>query len=189
MHDPMTMAFEIKNPFVKPSESGWRPSLITIWHVDPETDGSDDSCDWFYFGLTESERMAALDLVTNEVDNLLIYVRSMDKRDVETVLFAQWRKARQFHNPRSWWKHPRWHIHHWRIQVHPVQQLRRWLFTRCERCGKRFPYGYSPVSSGNYIKAHGFHGERSLYHHDCYQIRVAERNSIHDFVETLDIRE
>lgn len=46
MHDPKTVAFEIKNPFVK-SKGGYRPSIITIWHNDPEKDGTDDSCGWF----------------------------------------------------------------------------------------------------------------------------------------------
>ncbi len=47
MHDPRTVAFEIPNFFVRRKASGYRPRLITIWHVDPETDGSDDSAGWF----------------------------------------------------------------------------------------------------------------------------------------------
>lgn len=47
MHDPMTVAFEIPNIFVRKTKLGYRPSIITIWHIDPETDGSDDSCGWF----------------------------------------------------------------------------------------------------------------------------------------------
>jgi hypothetical protein len=46
MHDPKTVAFEIKNPFVKRDKGHYRPTLITIWHVDPEKDGTDDSCGW-----------------------------------------------------------------------------------------------------------------------------------------------
>lgn len=44
MHSPETVAFEIKNPF---SRAKYPDSIITIWHNDPETDGSDDSCGWF----------------------------------------------------------------------------------------------------------------------------------------------
>lgn len=51
MHDPMVVAFEIRRPWRdRPSKfwpKGYRPSLITVWHVDPETDGTDDSCGWF----------------------------------------------------------------------------------------------------------------------------------------------
>lgn len=54
MHDPMTVAFEIKSPFRKKSSirpSGWwRDTLITIWHVDPCSDGTDDSC---YYALRD----------------------------------------------------------------------------------------------------------------------------------------
>lgn len=39
-----------------------------------------------------------------------------------------------------------WHIHHWSVQVHPWQALRRWLFDRCRQCGRGFPYGYCPTS-------------------------------------------
>lgn len=41
MHDPRTLAFDVRNPFKK------YDSLLRIWHVDPERDGSDDSCGWF----------------------------------------------------------------------------------------------------------------------------------------------
>lgn len=53
MHDPMTVAFEIKWPIWKTQSfrngQTWRyfRPLLTIWHVDPERDGTDDSCGWF----------------------------------------------------------------------------------------------------------------------------------------------
>lgn len=51
MHDPMTVAFDVKSPFrEKPSAmwpKGYRNTIATIWHVDPERDGTDDSCGWF----------------------------------------------------------------------------------------------------------------------------------------------
>jgi hypothetical protein len=63
MHDPMTVAFDIKWPFggsvtelKDGSKMRHRPTLITIWHVDPETDGSDDSCGWSRPNLTEKDR-------------------------------------------------------------------------------------------------------------------------------------
>lgn len=51
MHDPMTVAHEIRLPWPWPkSGSGYRETIATIWHVDPERDGSDDSCGWFMRG-------------------------------------------------------------------------------------------------------------------------------------------
>lgn len=63
MHDPLTVAFEIKypwrhysraerkadgsTPFDKEWRRTYRDSFITIWHKDPERHGSDDSCGWF----------------------------------------------------------------------------------------------------------------------------------------------
>lgn len=40
MYDPSTMVKCFKWLFTE-------TPLLTVWHVDPETDGSDDSCDWF----------------------------------------------------------------------------------------------------------------------------------------------
>jgi len=60
---------------------------------------------------------------------------------------------------RPWWRHPRWHIHHWSFQIHPLQALRRFLFERCASCGKGYPYGYSPI---------GTWGGDETFHHECY---------------------
>src|SRR6266850_1233431 len=53
MYDPMTQAFDIKYPWRKYGKTGrdefqrsYRESFITIWHVDPEKNGTDDSCGW-----------------------------------------------------------------------------------------------------------------------------------------------
>jgi hypothetical protein len=46
MHDPQTVAFDIKAPWFKrwPNGERYHPTILTIWHVDPEKGGSDDSC-------------------------------------------------------------------------------------------------------------------------------------------------
>jgi hypothetical protein len=46
-----------------------------------------------------------------------------------------------------WWRHPRWHIHHWRIQVPFFQLLNRWLFVRCSKCKGRFKWKESVCGS------------------------------------------
>lgn len=45
MHDPMSVAFEINSPFR--NKKGDKRTLITIWHVDPCKDNTDDSCGIF----------------------------------------------------------------------------------------------------------------------------------------------
>lgn len=53
MHDPMTLAFSLKWPWFWRK---YRPPLLDVWHVDPETDGSDDSCGWSFPRLTKKQR-------------------------------------------------------------------------------------------------------------------------------------
>jgi hypothetical protein len=68
---------------------------------------------------------------------------------------------------RPWYKHPRWHIHHWRLQVHHYQQLRRRLFTRCAKCHKPF-INESPVTCQYENKKPGwFRSEENLFHMQC----------------------
>jgi hypothetical protein len=48
MHDPMTVAFEIHYPWnIFAGRDKYRDPMLVIWHVDPERDGTDDSCGWF----------------------------------------------------------------------------------------------------------------------------------------------
>lgn len=41
----MSVAFQLKSPFK--NKHGFNSVLVTIWHHDPCTDGTDDSCGWF----------------------------------------------------------------------------------------------------------------------------------------------
>lgn len=223
MRDPMTEAFNLGN-------------LITIWHVDPELDGTDDSCGWFRPKLTKEQRLqvqylaedeardpfiqaarckkiespgqsvmlllAALHQVEDRLNtgatsddisraayrlgtcgydhirNHLCFLpgyhsnRSEDRLDdrIEAatelyLILARYLLGRA----RPWYRHPRWHIHHWRVQVHPIQKLKRWLFSRCAKCENRFAFGESPIS-GQWGSAgpQWFKSEESVYHHGCY---------------------
>ncbi len=59
---------------------------------------------------------------------------------------------------RPWYKHPRWHIHHWQFQIPLWQYLRRGLFDRCSICHKGFKFGESCCGS--------WHGT-SIWHDRC----------------------
>jgi hypothetical protein len=73
------------------------------------------------------------------------------------------------------WK---WHIHHWKIQVHPLQRLRRAFLTRCEECGRKG----SPNVSHQWDLERGpwWRGERGLYHMECSGLLDLRRTQKYD---------
>jgi hypothetical protein len=251
MHDPMTQAFCIRYPWfrrVKWGSGRYHEEFLTIWHVDPERGGDDDSCDWSGgHSLTEAERdwlrkageaehkfffrgilkwddhpdgtmrenargdrwpggmvgassfevlygiaqiilwqmpgkngpmhqqwfsawrlrraLAAavptvLGLVCHSSDNLHHLIgeaRACDdagQKAMGELFVAVARNLRR--EARPWWRHPRWHAHHWSIQLSPWDNLKRWLTRRCADCGARFQWGYAPI-----YDSHGYH------HHKC----------------------
>lgn len=72
-----------------------------------------------------------------------------------------------------------WHIHHWRIQVRPLQRLRRSLLTRCALCEgrstKRNPVNVSHTWDGP--RGRWWQGEPGLYHRDCSAIVSTQRKA------------
>lgn len=239
MRDPMTVAFEIKSPFRRAPDKFWpkgyRNTIVTIWHVDPERDGTDDSCGWFkrarhgnketltkierafsgewdgehtgwfapngmpvqsvlattlgmfrraafvHYGdsWTKAERFLRrhlLDIITfseNRVDSLsdaLLqrYGRADDKAErVHRFAAIIYGCILRWEQP--WYRHPRWHVWHWRLQIHALQAFNRWAFSRCAGCGRRFSWGYAPISSSwSGVGPRWFRGERGVYHHGCH---------------------
>lgn len=235
MHDPKTVAHELRIL--------GRP-IVTIWHVDPETDGSDDSCGWFApkptdrekrviddtikwersfpfyssqsvpntsviedvkydylkqgvgdclgfvaaawmhiawqrdkrLKLTSDELWEVVSLAANPDDNLRAVLVDPDVDSLERAerfLYCVMRAYLRHHRP--WWKHPRWHVNRWSFQVHPLQALKCWLFSRCAYCGERFPWGYAPVTTKWYGTGPlWFRSEMDIYHHEC----LSERNRL-----------
>lgn len=252
MRDPMITAFEIQSPFKHKSvwfPEGYRKTLITIWHVDPERDGTDDSCGWFMrsrhgdpkalerivkrfesdwdstfspgksrtynCGLFRPDGLPHLSVAGIAVNLFFLAALEVfgtrDKamawihgRLAEILLFAEnptdslhdgftrkfaigcgepyTRQARDerirdtasciyswiLRDTRPWYKHPRWHFWHWKIQVHPVQKFKRWVFSRCAKCGQRFNYGECPVShQWDGTGPLWFRTENGVFHHKC----------------------
>jgi hypothetical protein len=62
---------------------------------------------------------------------------------------------------RPWWKHPRWHVHHWQVNFDLARNLRR-MFQRCATCKRRLGFGYCPTQSGS-----------ALHHGECLGHGVA----------------
>jgi hypothetical protein len=217
MHDPMTVAHEIKNPFAK-KDGGYRPSLITIWHVDPEKDGTDDSCGWFmrarhgdeellkkiirefdfnfqhnyWFDEDKKPKFSVSAIVLNMYEVVLWNYYKHDRSKIKSffrkhlagiLLFAEnptdslsdtitgrWGFEKADHYARviygdilrknqKWYQHPRWHIHHWKLQFHPYRELKRRYWDKCSVCGKR---GFKGSGS-----AHTNWSGTEIWHAEC----------------------
>lgn len=64
---------------------------------------------------------------------------------------------------RPWFKHPRWHMHHWRLQWRVLQWFKLHVIYRCALCGKRFGRKEYPTSDWN--------GTRH-WHVECFDRRL-----------------
>lgn len=75
---------------------------------------------------------------------------------------------------RPWYKHPRWHVRHWKIQWHYGQRIYRFLMQRCHVCGKRIWPKQSVVSLD-------WNGSR-LVHEKCHGSCMAAQqpSEVHD---------
>jgi hypothetical protein len=91
----------------------------------------------------------AYEITLNDVDTVL---------DVETVeqfvnsLAQHYRRA-----VRPWWEHPRWHVHHWKINFHLLRNLRR-MVEPCATCRKPLGFGYCPTADSR-----GSHHSECIY--------------------------
>lgn len=277
MHDPCTVAHEIKYPWflyrpwpkkfrkdphpwrlkrgweempdaLKTGRGahwpeGYQQSFITIWHVDPERDGSDDSCGYSFIKLTPKQReilrntawsegykphflryssktfpgtaeeaecfyrglallvarvlrlKVSMDYVTRYASEA-VHVRDGSSDFGGAFCFlpgyhtnnskdSQDDRREHFHgilcsvarniltDLRPWWRHPKWHFWHWKLQCHPVGHLKRWAFSRCCKCGGRFRWGESPTTnSWNGTGPRWFRGEPDIYHSNCDQLHT-----------------
>lgn len=125
---------------------------------------------WRYSSAPSAAELEAIqNLASNPVDNLQFMVKN-EIKDAETFwrfYRSVLRNYRRFNRP--WYRHPRWHVHHWRIQFHPWQKFRRWAFSRCAGCGKGFTWGYCPTSHGwgSSKPPKFFCSEVGVYHSEC----------------------
>lgn len=291
MHDPMTMALSLVNPFrwtYKPHPKyrsgdrkawddmtqreregrdplwpdGYREPIGYIWHVDPERDGTDDSCGWFRPKLTAKQKARLFNLAWSEARDPHFF-RVKDKRrhigeagsfaDIETEArtmillvartigvrvsvdeatrwacewfleshdalgrslcfqhgyhdnvrqyeheeseqFAERKResrqqyvARRYENiaelilreRRPWWRHPRWHVWHWRIQINVVLWFKRWAFSRCSVCGGRFAWREAPVTNNwNSFAPRWFRSEPDVSHTRCMNRRAPQSDDL-----------
>lgn len=102
---------------------------ITIWHHDPCTDNTDDSCGWSRPKLTKKEQECADGLIDNDFDNLRMFfgnqqIRNVGEKsffedvshdDMKGYIYCIFRHCKKVN--RKWWQHPKWHFWHWRICI------------------------------------------------------------------------
>lgn len=265
MHDPSTLAFELKYPWRKYGRKGrshfertYRETFVSVWHVDPDLKGDDDSCGWFmrsrhgkkevleriikrfdfdwdrsfehgggtYYTHLFFDKTAGLScgypamsvagitlnlffsaaiehfddgrekwdrarklagkfmqkhlfeillFSENPVDSLHVSICNLyhgdvgpERRQERIEEFAQTVYGWILRATRPWYKHPRWHVHHWKIRVEPITLLKRYLFSRCQKCGKGFAWGYAPVSTcWDSDGPKWFRSEKYVEHSDC----------------------
>lgn len=67
---------------------------------------------------------------------------------------------------RPWWRHPRWHVHHWRINFDLARNLKR-MFQPCGTCRKPLGFGYCPTDPG----------DGSHHHSKCLGIGCAAKGA------------
>lgn len=159
MHDPKTVAFDIRWPFTD-------RQMLTIWHVDPEKDGSDDSCDWFNRGKSEDKadprRLAVYEALWDMetiLDNKPHYPDSIEHRTFQPLKQAIRDALKP--KPRWWFQHPRWHFWHWELQIHFLQNIKRRYWDKCHLCGKR---GFAKN-----VSAIGTWAGDKIAHSTCYE--------------------
>lgn len=188
MHDNTFVAFEIHLPFIK--DHGTPFPILTIWHIDPEKDGTDDSCgsfirarhldskmldevrkdfsfhykSWFH---KDSDilpaKMNTVSLLSHMYRSAawIYFNRNQRKLDrflrnnLHEIILMAGNPYDSFHDTieneydlppeefkrsiltlsssitchiarlsRPWYKNPKWHIHHWRLQFHFKDCLR-----------------------------------------------------------------
>lgn len=183
MHDPEVVAFEI--PWIWPQRSTlpaagqdvrWQ---IRLKHGHFEADAGSGMCDGCHRPMTSTRqefpwwrlrsyskfwRLAGRDFYWPPV--ITVWHVEPGGRDALSVCRNRYQdKTGKWHLTTSW----KWHFWHYRVQVPPIQHLRRWLFTRCEYCGGKSRKGHAVnVSSSWYNKrTRWWQGEVGLHHGGC----------------------
>lgn len=112
---------------------------------------------WQYGKILSAEELNEIYcLATSPVDNVQSTVKSIrNEQQFVDLFFTVWRVFRRFN--RKWYQHPRWHIKHWSIQFHPLQNIKRRYWDKCCKCGKR---GFKSAAIGDWYGT-------KLWHQEC----------------------
>lgn len=160
MHDPDVVAFEIRRPWPQRSAATrvnpprWR-FHGAFWYLAGRC--------WFWPPM------------------VTIWHREPRGHDSGTICrhFRRWQDdAGTWHSKvlRGW----RWHVWHWRAQLIPLQNFRRWALTRCTWCGGRSRKRDQVNVSHSWDGPTGrwWKGEPGLFHSDCSSVHHAHRQCL-----------
>lgn len=175
MHDPDVVAFDIPRPWpersalgnAKPGGRRWKirhhHDCITCSDEERAEHVGRDFFPWWRPGsYTKFWTLAGRGWYWPPL--VTVWHREPHGRDSGEVC-KHWRTVGGERKPTGRW---RWHVHHWRIQIRPVQAVHRFLFERCIECGRRYPYGYAPVShQWDEPRGPWWRVTRRAYHHEC----------------------
>ena len=166
MHDPMTLLWDVYLPRIRNRHKkyGHGLELFDIWHIDPETDGTDSSCRHAYENRQLNPREKALAEAIWKYESVFgnrpfyeaepgsDYDRAREAFYTIRGLSREWRKRTGFRI------HPDWHVHHWRVRFMPYIEMQRAL-TRCYECGKWMGWRAPAIGRGwdDPGRAHAYH--------------------------------
>lgn len=184
MHDPLVVAWTIPRPWPsrtrfpatgsRGDQVRWRIRL----HHDHRPDCAAEGCTgqpfpwWRPRSYSKFWRIAGTDLYWPPM--ITVWHREPGGHDALTICQRRYQdKTGKWHLSRGW----HWHVHHWKIQVHPAQAARRRLLTRCAWCGGRSRRGDEVNHSHSWDGPRGrwWQGEPGLYHADCSPAEIAHR--------------
>jgi len=184
VHDPLTVAFEIRRPWPQPTPMRAASDPAIRWRIrlhhdhtpmcnddPPHRDGAFPW--WKPSSYSAFWRLAGRDYYWPPV--IVVWHREPRGRDGLSVC------GRRVQRPDGTWRTSRgwrFHVHHWRLQFPPLQQLRRHLLTRCAWCGGRDRKG-DPINVSHQwdrSRGHWWRGETGLFHSDCSSIHTAHRS-------------
>lgn len=159
MHDPDVVAFEIRRPW---------PKRDRTHDAKPDRPRWKARYQWATWRKPWSGWMAFWTVAGKGIywpPTIIVWHREPNGRDSLTVCRSRKQRPNgDWYYTRSW----HWHVHHWRIQVIPAQKVHRFLFERCEECGRRFPWGYAPVAhQWDQPRGKWFRITRRAYHYEC----------------------